>query len=74
MDKNGLLYFVDGTTIRKVDGNGIISTFLGSNDLTSARPLTCDNSMDINQVTQKLSASERHLVPPTQMSICVPPL
>lgn len=50
MDKNGLIYFVDGTTIRKVDQNGIISTFLGSNDLTSARPLTCDNSMDINQV------------------------
>lgn len=51
VDKNGLIYFVDGTTIRKVDQNGIISTFLGSNDLTSARPLTCDNSMDINQVT-----------------------
>lgn len=50
VDKNGLIYFVDGTTIRKVDQNGIISTFLGSNDLTSARPLTCDNSMDINQV------------------------
>ena len=51
VDKNGLIYFVDGTTIRKVDQNGIISTFLGSNDLTSARPLTCDNSMDVNQVT-----------------------
>ncbi|MEQ2183823.1 Teneurin-3 [Goodea atripinnis] len=51
VNKNGLIYFVDGTTIRKVDQNGIISTFLGSNDLTSARPLTCDSSMDINQVT-----------------------
>ena len=50
VDRNGLIYFVDGTTIRKVDQNGIISTFLGSNDLTSARPLTCDSSMDINQV------------------------
>uniref|UniRef100_A0A8C6TY83 Si:dkey-237h12.3 n=1 Tax=Neogobius melanostomus TaxID=47308 RepID=A0A8C6TY83_9GOBI len=50
VDKNGMIYFVDGTTIRKVDQNGIISTFLGSNDLTSARPLTCDNSMDISQV------------------------
>lgn len=50
VDKSGLIYFVDGTTIRKVDQNGIVSTFLGSNDLTSARPLTCDNSMDINQV------------------------
>ncbi|KAK6298562.1 hypothetical protein J4Q44_G00316170 [Coregonus suidteri] len=50
VDKNGLIYFVDGTTIRKVDQNGIISTLLGSNDLTSARPLTCDISMEINQV------------------------
>ncbi|KAG7255307.1 hypothetical protein CRUP_020193 [Coryphaenoides rupestris] len=50
VDRNGLIYFVDGTTIRKVDQNGIISTFLGSNDLTSARPLTCDSSMDISQV------------------------
>ncbi|XP_019901680.3 teneurin-3 isoform X3 [Esox lucius] len=50
VDKNGLIYFVDGTTIRKVDQNGIISTLLGSNDLTSARPLTCDIGMDVNQV------------------------
>eukprot|EP00063_Salmo_salar_P092585 XP_014067420.1 PREDICTED: teneurin-3-like isoform X7 [Salmo salar] len=50
VDKNGLIYFVDGTTIRRVDQNGIISTLLGSNDLTSARPLTCDISMEINQV------------------------
>ncbi|XP_014902034.1 teneurin-3 isoform X3 [Poecilia latipinna] len=49
-DKNGLIYFVDGTMIRKVDRNGIISTVLGSNDLTSARPLTCDTSMHIRQV------------------------
>ncbi|KAK9398970.1 teneurin-4 [Crotalus adamanteus] len=50
VDKNGLIYFVDGTMIRKVDQNGIISTLLGSNDLTSARPLTCDTSMHISQV------------------------
>uniref|UniRef100_A0A8D3APN0 Teneurin-3 n=1 Tax=Scophthalmus maximus TaxID=52904 RepID=A0A8D3APN0_SCOMX len=50
VDKNGLIYFVDGTMIRKVDRNGIISTVLGSNDLTSARPLTCDTSMHIRQV------------------------
>lgn len=50
IDKNGLIYFVDGTMIRKVDQNGIISTLLGSNDLTSARPLTCDTSMHISQV------------------------
>lgn len=50
VDRNGLIYFVDGTMIRKVDRNGIISTVLGSNDLTSARPLTCDTSMHIRQV------------------------
>uniref|UniRef100_A0A3P8VNY4 Teneurin transmembrane protein 3 n=1 Tax=Cynoglossus semilaevis TaxID=244447 RepID=A0A3P8VNY4_CYNSE len=50
VDKNGLIYFVDGTMIRKVDRNGIISTVLGSNDLTSARPLTCDTSMHVKQV------------------------
>lgn len=52
IDKNGLIYFVDGTMIRKVDQNGIISTLLGSNDLTSARPLTCDTSMHISQVVR----------------------
>ncbi|XP_029114629.1 teneurin-3 isoform X3 [Scleropages formosus] len=50
VDKNGVIYFVDGTMIRRVDQNGIISTLLGSNDLTSARPLTCDTSMHIRQV------------------------
>lgn len=55
VDKNGLIYFVDGTMIRKVDQNGIISTLLGSNDLTSARPLTCDTSMHISQVAKILN-------------------
>ncbi|XP_042136223.1 teneurin-4 isoform X11 [Peromyscus maniculatus bairdii] len=50
VDKFGLIYFVDGTMIRRVDQNGIISTLLGSNDLTSARPLSCDSVMDISQV------------------------
>lgn len=54
VDINGLVYFVDGTMIRKVDRNGIISTVLGSNDLTSARPLTCDSSMHIRQVKCKM--------------------
>lgn len=57
IDKNGLIYFVDGTMIRKVDQNGIISTVLGSNDLTSARPLTCDSSMHISQVAKTLPPS-----------------
>lgn len=36
--------------IRRIDQNGIISTLLGFNDLTSARPLSCDSVMDISQV------------------------
>lgn len=52
VDKNGLMYFVDATMIRKVDQNGIISTLLGANDLTAVRPLSCDSSMDISQVRQ----------------------
>uniref|UniRef100_A0A8C2I3V0 Si:dkey-237h12.3 n=1 Tax=Cyprinus carpio TaxID=7962 RepID=A0A8C2I3V0_CYPCA len=51
VDKNGLIYFVDGTVIRKVDQNGIISTLVGSNDLASARPLSCDSVMDVHQVS-----------------------
>uniref|UniRef100_A0A8B9KB38 Si:dkey-237h12.3 n=1 Tax=Astyanax mexicanus TaxID=7994 RepID=A0A8B9KB38_ASTMX len=51
VDKNGLIYFVDGTVIRKVDQNGVISTLLGSNDLASARPLNCDAVMDIQEVS-----------------------
>lgn len=50
VDKNGLMYFVDATMIRKVDQNGIISTLLGANDLTAIRPLSCDTSMDVSQV------------------------
>uniref|UniRef100_A0A3Q2DGF2 Teneurin-2 n=1 Tax=Cyprinodon variegatus TaxID=28743 RepID=A0A3Q2DGF2_CYPVA len=50
VDKNGLMYFVDATMIRKVDQNGIISTLLGANDLTAVRPLSCDASMDVSQV------------------------
>lgn len=52
VDKNGLMYFVDATMIRKVDQNGIISTLLGANDLTAVRPLSCDSSMDVSQVSE----------------------
>uniref|UniRef100_A0AAQ4PXG8 Teneurin-4 n=1 Tax=Gasterosteus aculeatus aculeatus TaxID=481459 RepID=A0AAQ4PXG8_GASAC len=50
VDKYGVIFFVDGTMIRRIDQNGIISTLLGFNDLTSARPLSCDAVMDISQV------------------------
>lgn len=53
VDKNGLMYFVDATMIRKVDQNGIISTLLGANDLTAVRPLSCDTSMDVSQVRRE---------------------
>ncbi|XP_062274917.1 teneurin-4 isoform X6 [Scomber scombrus] len=50
VDKYGVIFFVDGTMIRRIDQNGVISTLLGFNDLTSARPLSCDSVMDISQV------------------------
>ncbi|XP_048118438.1 teneurin-3 isoform X2 [Alosa alosa] len=50
VDKDGLIYFVDGTVIRKVDKTGVISTVMGSNDLASSRPLACDAAMDVHQV------------------------
>uniref|UniRef100_A0A8D0C2V1 Teneurin-1 n=1 Tax=Salvator merianae TaxID=96440 RepID=A0A8D0C2V1_SALMN len=50
VDKHGFIYFVDGTMIRKIDGNGVITTLIGSNGLTSTQPLNCDAGMDITQV------------------------
>nr|XP_032827140.1 teneurin-3-like isoform X4 [Petromyzon marinus] len=50
VDKHGIIYFVDGTMIRRIDENGIISTLIGSNNLASVRPLSCDFTLDINQV------------------------
>uniref|UniRef100_A0A8C3RE81 Teneurin transmembrane protein 1 n=1 Tax=Cyanoderma ruficeps TaxID=181631 RepID=A0A8C3RE81_9PASS len=50
VDKHGSIYFVDGTMIRKIDENGVITTIIGSNGLTSTQPLSCDSGMDITQV------------------------
>uniref|UniRef100_A0A803W479 Teneurin-1 n=1 Tax=Ficedula albicollis TaxID=59894 RepID=A0A803W479_FICAL len=50
VDKHGFIYFVDGTMIRKIDENGVITTIIGSNGLTSTQPLSCDSGMDITQV------------------------
>ncbi|XP_048090004.1 LOW QUALITY PROTEIN: teneurin-1 [Alosa alosa] len=50
VDKHGLIYFVDGTTIRKINEKGVITTVIGSNGLTSTQPLSCDSHMDISQV------------------------
>lgn len=55
VDKHGFIYFVDGTMIRKIDENGVITTIIGSNGLTSTQPLSCDSGMDITQVNTWLS-------------------
>ncbi|XP_051791182.1 LOW QUALITY PROTEIN: teneurin-1 [Erpetoichthys calabaricus] len=49
-DRHGHVYFVDGTMIRRIDENGVITTIIGSNGLTSTQPLSCDSGMDITQV------------------------
>lgn len=75
MDKFGLIYFVDGTMIRRIDQNGIISTVLGSNDLTSARPLSCDSVMDISQVRRRFGWFLQNgslCFPPVCLSACLP--
>ncbi|XP_043910272.1 teneurin-1 isoform X2 [Protopterus annectens] len=50
VDRHGFIYFVDGTMVRKIDENGVITTVIGSNGLTSTQPLSCDSGMDISQV------------------------
>ncbi|KAA0716697.1 Teneurin-1 [Triplophysa tibetana] len=50
VDKHGFIYFVDGSTIRKIDEKGVITTIIGSNGLTSSQPISCDSRMDISQV------------------------
>uniref|UniRef100_A0A8B9RD51 Teneurin transmembrane protein 1 n=1 Tax=Astyanax mexicanus TaxID=7994 RepID=A0A8B9RD51_ASTMX len=50
VDKRGFVYFVDGTTIQKINERGVLTTFIGSNGLMSTQPLSCDARMDITQV------------------------
>ncbi|KAM4798562.1 teneurin-1 isoform X2 [Urocitellus parryii] len=50
VDKHGFIYFVDGTMIRRINENAVITTVIGSNGLTSTQPLSCDSGMDITQV------------------------
>lgn len=51
VDKGGVVYFVDGTTIQKINERGLLSTVIGSNGLMSTQPLSCDSRMDIGQVS-----------------------
>lgn len=53
VDKRGVVYFVDGTTIQKINERGLLSTVIGSNGLMSTQPLSCDARMDISQVRIK---------------------
>uniref|UniRef100_A0A667I4A9 Teneurin-1 n=1 Tax=Lynx canadensis TaxID=61383 RepID=A0A667I4A9_LYNCA len=50
VDRHGFIYFVDGTMIRRIDDNAVVTTVIGSNGLTSTQPLSCDSGMDITQV------------------------
>ncbi|XP_026796322.3 teneurin-1 isoform X2 [Pangasianodon hypophthalmus] len=50
VDKRGFVYFVDGTTIQRINEKGVLTTFIGSNGLMSTQPLSCDSRMDITQV------------------------
>uniref|UniRef100_A0A4W4DY40 Teneurin transmembrane protein 1 n=1 Tax=Electrophorus electricus TaxID=8005 RepID=A0A4W4DY40_ELEEL len=50
VDKRGFVYFVDGTTIQKINERGVLTTIIGSNGLMSTQPLSCDARMDITQV------------------------
>ncbi|XP_061642682.1 teneurin-1 isoform X2 [Phyllopteryx taeniolatus] len=50
VDKEGVVYFVDGTTIQRINERGLLSTVIGSNGLMSTQPLSCDARMDISQV------------------------
>ncbi|KAF3838050.1 hypothetical protein F7725_009818 [Dissostichus mawsoni] len=54
VDKRGVVYFVDGTTIQKINERGLLSTVIGSNGLMSMQPLSCDARMDISQVSENL--------------------
>ncbi|XP_062845098.1 teneurin-1 isoform X2 [Trichomycterus rosablanca] len=47
VDKRGTVFFVDGTTIRKIQ-NGVIATVIGANP--GAQPISCDTYMDASQV------------------------
>ncbi|KAM6986662.1 teneurin-2 [Aplochiton taeniatus] len=69
LDKNGLMYFVDATMIRKVDQKGMITTLIKTNDLTAVRPLSCDSSMDVSQV--RLEYPTDLAVNPTDNSLYV---
>ncbi|XP_076149042.1 teneurin-1-like isoform X1 [Alosa pseudoharengus] len=50
VDKRGFVYFVDGTSIKKINERGVLTTIIGSNGLMPAQPLSCDARMDIAQV------------------------
>ncbi|TSL04381.1 Teneurin-2 [Bagarius yarrelli] len=61
VDKNGIMYFVDATMIRKVDQNGIISTLIKTNDLTAVR-LEWPTDLAVNPMDNSLYVLENNVV------------
>ncbi|TKC34687.1 hypothetical protein EI555_001012, partial [Monodon monoceros] len=57
VDRHGFIYFVDGTMIRRIDENAVITTVIGSNGLTSTQPLSCDSGMDITQPNSRYTSN-----------------
>jgi len=52
---DNILYFVDGTNIRKVDRDGIISTLIGNHQHKSHfTPIPCEGSLKVEEVICKL--------------------
>lgn len=48
---DNVLYFVDGTNIRKVDRDGIISTLIGNHQHKSHfTPIPCEGSLKVEEV------------------------
>nr|XP_032813608.1 teneurin-3-like isoform X2 [Petromyzon marinus] len=50
VDKHGYIFFVDGSMIRKIDENEIISTVMGFNDLQAGLSLSCDSTMEMSKI------------------------
>lgn len=46
-----MIYIADGSNIRKINTNGIITTVIGSQDQPKTwKPMSCDKSMPADEV------------------------
>lgn len=49
---DNVFYFADGTNIRRVDQDGIISTIIGNHaHRTHWNPMPCEGTLPLNEVT-----------------------